>query len=118
MYSDKDKANTTNNIEEFNFQIKPQPSETELKSSPTKSDNSELPKLAFEDSDEDSFETDSWIDDEELNEQESTPFIGGPSIADLVINPESMDIVMTNEVPPLTTDFIDRKMSQMTEMRG
>ena len=68
MYSDNDKANATSNEEELNFQMKPQPSKTELKSSPSKSDNSELPKLAFEDSDEDSFETDSWIDDEELNE--------------------------------------------------
>ena len=47
-----------------------------------------------------------------------TPFIGGPSIADLVINPETMDIEISNDVPPLTADDIDRKMSQMTEMRG
>ena len=75
--------------QEVAIKHKAQSSKAELVAAPTISEESELPKLAFENSDTESFETDSWTDTpDNLTERGSTPnFMNGPSIADLVNPP-------------------------------
>ena len=92
----------------------------ELVAAPTISEESELPKLVFENSDTESFLTDSWTETpENLTERDGTPnFMNGPSITDLMNPPEVGIEICSDIAPPMTADFIDRKMSQMTEMRG
>ena len=106
--------------QEVAIKHKAQSSKAELVAAPTISEESELPRLVFENSDTESFLTDSWTSTpDNLTERDGTPnFMNGPSIAYLV-NPPQVDIEMCSDiVPPMTADFIDRKMSQMTEMRG
>lgn len=105
----------------FNFKPRAQDSKRSLKKEIALSEtDDEPPMLAFEKSDVDSFETDSWIDEESNDEIGPTPdFIDEKLHINIVTNPPVVDIDMCSEnASTFDEAWIDRKMTQMTDMHG